>query len=395
MAFHGSMVPHSCPDTLTDLPPIWGSGQQARDPYTLRGEHPKGWKGQQAALKSWRAVVDNARTTVRQQHPVERWMEWAVTSMEGASLWPQLAHQFDGVVFVGDSQIREAAWGAMQWVSNSTGRSLRLRPGDSMFQRYSDRSRATVPRSPCVPMEVGKLGFTGVCSAVRPALTAREAEPLPTGKYKGRDAGSYSGTEFPCHLSSNVGPNVSTADLYARMLRSHEWDGVLALSERACEGFFVSYQAAWGATRLQPDVLPACFRKRRVLWVVNGAPAHELQGCAANKWELPQTVLAGFSERALRERVVWQPAAGAYFDDNNCTETTADVAASEVWWLKRAGVRYYDNTKLAARHAPLMQDAKHWTYYWAPCHGTFPEMTLVSALLAVRAALLPPGACVA
>ena len=87
-----------------------------------------------------------------------------------------------------------------------------------MFHRKSDRDRAAVPRTPCVPMEVGKLGFTGVCSAVRPGAPVYA---LPVGKYKGRDATSYSGTDYPCHLSSNLGPNITTADLYARMLRSH------------------------------------------------------------------------------------------------------------------------------------------------------------------------------
>uniref|UniRef100_A0A7S4KES3 Uncharacterized protein n=1 Tax=Prymnesium polylepis TaxID=72548 RepID=A0A7S4KES3_9EUKA len=366
-----------CPATTLDgLPPLWPEHAEQSDPYRLRAAHAAGSGGQKEALRAWMVLVERARSTIRPLHPVRDWMEWATTSVEGegvGTLWAELAKKFDGIVYVGDSQVREVAWATMQWVANSTGQRIEL--SDRAYRHFSPRRRAAAPVSPCTPMEVGKLGFTGHCP------TAARHEKFATGS--------------PCELHSNQQPsrNITSAQLFEHLMHPYAWDGVVTLNERACEGFVVSYQAVWGAAQLQPDVLPPCFHRRRLLWVVNGAQVHELLSCSNDRLHLPRRVLARFSPKALRERVVWQPAAGAYFDDWNCSETTADVAAAEVAWLKQNGVRYYNNTKLMSQHAPLMQDAKHWTYYWAPCHLTFPEMTLVSALQAVRAAVLPAGAC--
>ena len=160
-----------------------------------------------------------------------------------------------------------------------------------------------------------------------------------------------------------------------------------------------SDHAIWGAGQLDPGSLPSCLRERRLLWIVNGGESHS--SCAPDRLHLPQRVLARFSARALHEDVVWQPPFGRPMKllpsnwptgktAKDCS-TAAEISRAETGWLRRHGVRYFESTRLATTHAPLMFDALHFTSYWQPCNSTFPEMALALWLLAARVALKPPA----
>ena len=108
--------------------------------------------------------------------------------------------------------------------------------------------------------------------------------------------------------------------------------------------------------------------------------------------------LSQFSQAALRHDVIWQPSGGVlknpdfgewqraqkYRARNHLPENTTDplgqafprpaepdlsyqLAPGEVRWLRAAGVRWYNYTKLAQDYAALMSDGRHFSYYWKPC----------------------------
>jgi len=297
---------------------------------------------------------------------------------------------YAGIIFVGDSQIREVAWAALQLFT--PGQEQRFADDDPVFaysKRMVARSAASLA-SACVPQTVGKTGFTAVCGKL------------------GRGS---------CHLYSPFA-NRTHAEAMRKLLltRPHDWDGRLSVSSRACmSDFFVSYQATWGAVPIVPTSLPKCMHplaeggsyglgggKRRtvrkpILWVIDGGGLHEMEFCAPQRHTLPQIVLSNFAPTTLRESVVWQPVGGGFLMRSSrrfkgeCALIDADqIAAKEMEWLSANGVRHYPYTKLTLQFAPLLFDAIHFTYYWVPCAKTFPEMARFVALLGVQEGLKLP-----
>jgi len=134
-----------------------------------------------------------------------------------------------------------------------------------------------------------------------------------------------------------------------------------------------------------------------------------MEFCDARRDELPQHAFARFPAPLLRSgTVVYQPVgAGFLMRASNrfkgeCASVTADsIAAKERAWLEAHGVHYYDYTRLALQYAPLMFDAIHFTYYWVPCHQTFPELARLVAQLGFQHAVgrpvevCPPGTAAA
>ena len=84
------------------------------------------------------------------------------------------------------------------------------------------------------------------------------------------------------------------------------------------------------------------------------------------------------------------PAGGAAFLKlTECSNgTMADVSRTETRWLEQHNVHQYDYFSLALEYAPLMADARHFTYHYARCNNTFPELTHLAARLALQAGAL-------
>ena len=253
--------------------------------------------------KKWGSNVDSARRVVRNPEAGFKWLLGG-TAGERLVSAADVRDKYAGVIFVGDSQIREVAWAAMKLLA--PGWELRFHTKDPVFGGSSARKNQQL-ESTCVPQTVGKTGFTATC--------------------KGTSCDLHS----PFH-------NKSHAEAMRKLLltRPHDWDGSLSLSEHACDAdFFLSYQATWGAIPVKPHTLPKCMHPRMaddtfgitrvggwpprspeddgpgarkpVLWVMDGGGLHEMEYCDPRRWSLPQHVLRLFPDAVLRRTVVWQP----------------------------------------------------------------------------------------
>ena len=184
--------------------------------------------------KRWAENVDAGRVAVRSAPGAPgsglAGFPWRLVGTENEQLMSaaRVRGTYAGVIYVGDSQIREVAWAGLSLLG--LGAQLKYAKSDPVLTRS--------PRGldkPCVPQTVGKTGFTATC-AETPSL--------------------------PCSLHSPWS-NKSHAEHMRKLLltRPHDWDGTLHVPAAACNAaFFVSYQATWGAIPLIPDSLPACMR---------------------------------------------------------------------------------------------------------------------------------------
>ena len=328
--------------------------------------------------KKWGANVNRARKLMRQP---EAGFDWRLAGTAGESLarFSEVREKFAGVIFVGDSQIREVSWAALKMLTPTEA--IRYDEKDPVV----GRKRASELGGSCVPQSVGKTGFTAECRA------------------------------GVCRMHSPF-HNKSHAEAMRKLLltRPHDWDGSLSLTEAACSSdFFLSYQATWGAIPVKPLTLPRCMHPRTaddtfgvvgasgvrkpVLWVMDGGGLHEMEFCDARRWTLPQVVLKHFSPAVLRRTVVWQPAGGGFMMRSSrrykgeCAAIEPEMVSSlEIKYLDTLGVQHYDYPGLALQFAPLMFDAIHFTYYWVPCAQAFPEMARLVAQLALQHALGRP-----
>ena len=328
-----------------------------------------------------------ARSMVRSAN-----ISWTLVGTEGEQLVSasEVRERFAGVIFVGDSQIREVAWAALQILTAAQVKAFAKK--DPVFAGQRKLNGYTA----CVPQSVGKTGFTASCNGA------------------------------VCDLHSPF-RNKTHAEQMRRLLltQPHSWDGALSVSESVCDSeFFLSYQATWGAMPIEPTTLPRCLHpdpsdstgkyalKQRtsgvtkpVLWIVDGCGLHEMEFCDKRRDELPQHAFARFSPALLRSSTIVYQTVGAGFlmrasnrFRGECAQINADqIAAKERAWLMSHGVPYYDYTKLTLQYAPLMFDAIHFTYYWVPCTHTFPEMARLVAQLGFQQAVgkpvevCPPG----
>ena len=310
---------------------------------------------------------------------------WQLVGTEGEVLAnaSEVLSRFVGVIFVGDSQIREVAWAALRFLS--AGRALTYRTrrhflptcagGTSAIQELSGADGQAAHSNvygldrACVPRGIGRYGFTATCD--------------------------HENTSRACEISSPLEVRTNS-EICGQVLRPHDPGASrLSVSPRACQRgtFFIGYHSLQGVGRLEPSSLPACLQERgRILWVVNGSPLHELVTCSAARWELPLAMLGGVPPR-LREDVVWQPAGAGFLlsTHSNCSnESAADIALAEVGWLEQHGAIWYDYFSLAQEYAPFMADGRHFTYYYLPCNDTFPELAGLAARMALNAGLRRP-----
>ena len=340
--------------------------------------------------------VTEARLLVREAN-----LSWTLVGTAGENLasYREIREKYGGIIFVGDSQIREIAWAAMQMLT--PGQPKLFHRQDKVFARLRPPGK-----SACVPQTIGKTGFTASCG--RRAFGSKGELLKP-------------GTEpEECSLHSPF-KNKSHAEAMRRLLltQPHKWDGKLSVSETVCgSDFFLSYQATWGAMPVDPMTLPSCLHPRNggsgdgrfmlphrnsgkdkpVLWVMDGCGLHEMEFCDPRRWQLAQHVLPRFPDNLLSSgTVVWQTVGAGFLMKaakrfkGECSDINADqVAATELSYLQPKGVRVYNYTKLALQYAPMMFDAIHFTYYWVPCAYTFPEMARLVAQLAFQQAVGRP-----
>ena len=335
-------------------------------------------------LKSAFSLQQEAAARLTRQGGVARstFDSW---NFAGGSVSAQaLRSRYAGVVFVGDSQIREVAWSALLLLA---GRETHLEyaKGDQHFSRGGLHSA-------CPPGGITNYGWTALCSESSCAV--------------------HSPPAFKSIAESD------RTRLNPAWLRT-EWDGgLIGLDERACDAaFFVSFEALRGTAPLKPSALPSCLRSagaRPVLWVVNGGGLQELasRDDSAQGTPLPQVMLQHFTKQA-RRNVVWLPTGGGFHSacdaGSRCTlhashqwlhfhgkqgiDDLVRLAAAEARWLEAQGVAYVDYAALAQEHSAAMSDGRHFAYHLLPCGQTFPEMIKLVAQLALQAPLQPVSAC--
>jgi len=338
----------------------------------------------------FKAHVFDARYIVRHSN-----LSWTLVGTNGEELLDpaEIRKKYGGVIFVGDSQIREVAWSGLLMLTR--GESLMYSKRDRVFGNSRSKGLA---RGACVPQSVGKTGFTAACG---------DASAADDGKPN-------------CQLYSPFKNKTHAEQMRNLLLVSpHKWDGKLSISEHVCESdFFVTYQATWGAMPIDPSSLPSCLQtvsyssagkssymlqnrrtgsRKPVLWIMNGCGLHEMEFCDERRFSLPQNVLSRFSEDVVRGSVIWQTVgAGFTMKASNrfkgeCAQVNAhQISSLEYAWLSSRGIRSYNYTQVALQYAPLMFDAIHFTYYWEPCTHTFPEMARLVTQLAFQQALEQP-----
>ena len=103
--------------------------------------------------KAFPMHVTNARLMVRSAN-----LSWTLRGTAGEDLasFREIREKFGGVIFVGDSQIREIAWAALQMLTH--GQQKRFHARDKVFSKLRPPGR-----SACVPQTIGKTGFTASC----------------------------------------------------------------------------------------------------------------------------------------------------------------------------------------------------------------------------------------
>ena len=326
----------------------------------------------------------------------------------------RLMAQSAGIIFVGDSQLREMAWG-MQWLLRRAGSWQEL-----IFHRDTGAQAAysSLLKSGCTPEFLGKLGFVVNCATA--------------GASQGR---------APCTVHKTDTDGVSNAEAFVPLTNLTGWDRRLtvlrqgqARSKLICSNpehaFFIAYQPVWGADPLDPSSMPPCLHLadgryglrrrngtvRSVYFVSNGGGLHEMLGGPVDYyfrkrwWQFEgfaRHALSLFSSAALRQDVLWVPpggvirnpeagaawvakkqkwlaAAGVHEESIGGVRIVRNASAepqllmygaappAEAEWLRARGVRTLNFSRLALDYSALMSDARHFTYYWKPCHACVP-----------------------
>lgn len=205
----------------------------------------------------------NARHLIRSAN-----MSWMLTSRSDERLVTahEMRKRFRGVIYVGDSQVREVAWAAMQHLTS--GETLELSRSDSVFGTL----KASVVRDACPPMDLVKGGFTAMCSGSGTCVLRSPLHNVSRKEIVRRIV-------KPSNPAKLADPALTMADLRWEWASSYRgWDGTVALPSTICSSqFFVSYQVMVGATPINPS-LPACLgHGRPTLWVVSSSALHELR----------------------------------------------------------------------------------------------------------------------
>ena len=384
---------------------------------------------QLARINATRDTFRLAQIEARARLP--RRFGWRVEGSAMTTPAQELATSWGGMVFVGESQVREVAWATLVLLAGSD-RPLRLRPGsarsvdakggewavDELTAAIGSERNGSAGNGSCFPHVLGKTGWTALCPhdervacEVAPAFTSRAHE----------------------------------LQLISTWLRDdHPWDGRMDAvdGELACapavirgEATFLSYQGSYHIGEpLDPASLPPCLRllrgssaghggggsdgdgghvrshsnssnnggKRsarvqRLLLVANGAALHQNQACSPWRLQLPAHVFAHFHRNGSRLRLppdwqlMWQTTSGGWLPQpqpRGCDLIEIDeiVAASRRWLLETRVALSYDYTTLAAALAPLMSDGNHFVYYHAKCSAGMPHIPHMAAQLLLRTA---------
>ena len=345
------------------------------------------------ALRDDRAAWDVVVNKTAAMAGFPRWSSLAGSwiGLDENDEWRAMARgaprRWAGIVFVGDSQVREVAWG-MHWL-------LRRANGWLPPKFHSDTEKqkhySHLLNSGCTPEFLGRLGFVVACSS-DDALAGRGA---------------------PCTVHRTDTDGVSVEHAFMPLTNTSFWDHNLTVlregQKRAAllcnptnRTFFVAYQPIWGSAPLDPASLPSCYHLgngrfgrrapdgsvRPILWVVNGGALHEFS--RSHKADgLAERALSHFAPHTLRHDIVWQPGGGtvanpahaawsaalkqarrnaalkgapplpANFSDNAPPAALLyeRVPPDDVGWLRAHGVRWFNYTRLSAetavRRAPL------------------------------------------
>ena len=364
----------------------------------------------------------------------------APTSFVTAS---EIRAKFAGIVFVGDSQLRENAWATMRWLSES--QLLRYAHAGEAFNNTRNCPRVgcggRVVANVCLPEAAGRLGFTATCGpaplevgtaaptevdlaeikpptlfcpkSASPSQACRHSEP-PRRHW--RAPGFRPASADNCQLFSPLSARQKRDEQLLRLDgHGRGWNGSLWPSshsvarEAVCASdFFVHYEAIWGAGVADPSSLPNCLRglhqrrRKPLLWVVQGGGLHELIVCdpppltQRHGDDAPRTVVSTTAALLQRDHdvVVYQPVGSGFLEKpftGACEGMTVDdLAEAEVRWVPNRGIRFVDYPTLARQFALLQTDGKHWTHYAFPCHDQAPELTRLLAQLTMQAAMDRP-----
>jgi len=330
--------------------------------------------------------------------------DWFVESSQPEMPAQGLAKRWDGVVFVGDSTLREVTWALIQLLAGP-GRELHLRSGSQGGEFAVTTALGHAHNGSCVPAALGKTGWTVFCP---------------------HDEASA------CKVATAFSNRTHEMALVREWLRDdHRWDGRLRAvdDELACSaltkrGTFVAYQGTYhNGEPIDPASLPGCLsrghadgRATKLLLVANGSPLHQNAVCSPWRLSLPAHVLARIldlpagrhrnrsrnglrlyprapngRQRGIDLSVLWQPAGGGWLPQPppppGCRPVDIPhIAAASTKWLDEFGVAWYDYTTLAERLAPLMSDGNHFTYFHQRCAQGAPHVLNLAAQLLLRTA---------
>ena len=308
----------------------------------------------------------------------------------------ELRRRFRGIIFVGDSQLREVAWAALMLLASNRTVALqkgRLPASDGKRMRPLS---LTAAGDQCLPHWIGKLGFSATCTE-QPGSPCQVNLPFDNRMQESQRTRQW------LHFNGSADGADDT------------WDGRLsAVDDGVCVGdgghssTFVSYQGTYhDGAPIDPYSIPACLhehleaRSRRILWVISGSALHQRVTCSSIQLRLPQHVLSKFPPSILRDSLVWQPAGGGFLPlaseaagyGRECRgkQPSIDaIAKSEKEWLDSQSIRYYDYTAIVHELAPLMLDGKHFVHYFTSCHEVFPRVADMISRVALNLAVGRP-----
>jgi hypothetical protein len=403
LSLHFSVVMAETSRACLGFPSLHHSAM-IEDPQQLLGQatfwNGSGWSTKQH--KQWRLAYHVRRRSLRNQTDLTFHRKWPIIGRGGErTVRPdEVRGAFSGIVLIGDSVMREVAWGVTQMMNEGRrrerARSDRVLPkcAPSLFSRADIEFRGMDPHPilnlnrRCVPRAYGKYGYTAMCE---------------------RDSNGS------CVFQSSL-DRETDAELCARIpggkIQPASWDGKLAVSDAICGpnvDFFVAYHATWTVGSIAPGSLPDCLRPERqggplgwrrhgiwrpVLFIVNGAPNHAILHCTKSRSPNSAGVALAHMSAMQLKSVVWMPMASVSHAmltrSGLCTqERGRTLAAAEMAMLRSRFVRFWDHDAVLRQFALLSSDLQHFTYAYLPCHHAFPEVAELAAQLALRAALRP------
>mmetsp|Transcript_69294 Transcript_69294/g.154570 ORF Transcript_69294/g.154570 Transcript_69294/m.154570 type:complete len:197 (+) Transcript_69294:50-640(+) len=161
------------------IPTHWA---QQRWDYYSEQRFPSSSTARRQESARWQSAVHSARNEIRASHD----FAWRIMGAELMSARDWRA-RFAGVIFVGDSQVREVAWAALRFLADGRTLHYNMRQGIKFLPLCHNKSSALVElgggegayggiqerykliydlNTACSPRGIGRYGFTASCTTL-------------------------------------------------------------------------------------------------------------------------------------------------------------------------------------------------------------------------------------